>query len=184
MKVLVTQLARYLTNSVIAHVPIHRVRRAWYSNVLGLSIGKGTSLLMGLHVEVRSRGRKDRPGIVIGDHSVINSGCHLDGRGGLSIGDNVSVSSGVWILTDEHDINDPKFAEVLAPVRIGDYAFIGSRAMVMPGVTVGRGAVVGAGAVVTKDVAPFQVVAGIPARTIGERRVEPDYRLDYQPAFE
>ncbi|TMQ09595.1 MAG: acyltransferase [Deltaproteobacteria bacterium] len=100
------------------------------------------------------------------------------------MGNNVSVSPGVWIITDEHDVNDPLFPEVLAPVRIEDHAFIGSKAMILPGVTIGRGAVVGAGAVVTRDVAPLHVVVGVPARTIGQRRSEPGYRLDYQPAFE
>ena len=100
------------------------------------------------------------------------------------IGDNVSVSPGVWILTDEHDIDDPDFPEVLSPVRIEDYAFIGSKAMILPGVTIGRGAVVGAGAVVTKSVAPFDVVGGVPARVIGRRGSEPRYELDYRPAFE
>jgi len=184
MKHLVAQLALYLTNGLIAHVPSHSLRRAWYERVVGVSIGRRTSVLMGLHIEVRGRPRPGRPAITIGDHTVVNGGCHLDGRGGLSIGDNVSVSPGVWILTDEHDINDPDFPEVLSPVRIDDYAFIGSKAMILPGVTIGRGAVVGAGAVVTKSVAPFEVVGGIPARTIGRRNSEPRYELDYRPAFE
>ena len=184
MRALATQFVRYLTNSLVAHLPSHRLRRAWYVGVVGMSIGQRTSLLMGQHVQVRGRPRANRPGIVIGDHSVINAGCHLDGRGGLVIGDNVSVSPGVWIITDEHDINDPLFPEVLAPVRIEDHAFIGAKAMILPGVTIGRGAVVGAGAVVTRDVAPLQVVVGVPARPISERRSELRYRLDYQPAFE
>ena len=184
MNAVLAQLVRYLTNAVVTHIPSHHVRLAWYANVVGVSIGKHTSLLMGLHLQVRGRPRADRPGIVIGDNTVINAGCHLDGRGGLAIGDNVSVSAGVWVLTDEHDINDPLFPEILAPVRIDDYAFIGSKAMILPGVTVGRGAVIGAGAVVTKDVPPFHIVAGVPARTIGERQCRPSYTLDYQPAFE
>ncbi|HTD64825.1 MAG TPA: acyltransferase [Verrucomicrobiae bacterium] len=184
MRALVSQFVRYLTNSLIAHVPSHHLRRTWYVAVVGMSIGRRTSLLMGLHIQVRGRPRIDKPGIVIGNHTVINAGCHLDGRGGLVIGNNVSVSPGVWIITDEHDVNDPLFPEVLAPVRIEDHAFIGSKAMILPGVTIGRGAVVGAGAVVTRDVAPLHVVVGVPARTIGQRRSEPGYRLDYQPAFE
>ena len=183
MKRFLSRLALSLTNGVVAHVPSHALRRAWYARVLGLSIGRRTSLLMGLHLELRGRPRPDRPAITIGDHTVINGGCHLDGRGGLSIGDNVSVSPGVWILTDEHDVNDPDFPEVLSPVRIDDYAFIGSKAMILPGVTIGRGAVVGAGAVVTKSVEPFAIVAGVPARIIGRREGEPRYELDYRPAF-
>ena len=184
MKHILLQLVRYLTNGVIAHIPSYGIRRAWYEHVVGISIGRRTTLFMGLQVEVRGRPRTGRDGIVVGDHTVVNAGCHLDGRGGLSIGDNVSISPGVWILTDEHDINDPTFPEVLGPVRIEDHAFIGARAMILPGVTIGRAAVVGAGAVVTKTVAPFETVAGVPARRIGERKCEPAYTLDYRPAFE
>ena len=184
MKPLLLQLVRYLTNAVIAHVPSHAIRRAWYEHVVGMSIGRRTTLFMDLHIQVRGRPREGRGGIVVGDHTVINTGCHLDGRGGLVIGDNVSISPGVWILTDEHDVHDPAFPEVLSPVRIEDHVFVGARAMILPGVTVGRAAVIGAGAVVTKDVAPFETVAGVPARRIGDRRCEPAYTLDYRPAFE
>lgn len=184
MSALSLQLVRYATNAIVANIPSHTLRRAWYTRVVGVAIGARTSLLMGLHLEFRGRPRSDRPGITIGAHSVINANCHLDGRGGLVIGDNVSISAGTWIITDEHDINDPRFPEILAPVSIEDYVFVGAKAMILPGVTIGRGAVIGAGAVVTKDVPAFQIVAGIPARAIGERQVEPRYQLDHQPVFE
>ena len=184
MRTLRLQLVRYLTNALVAHIPSHTLRRAWYTRVVGIAIGRHSSLLMGLQLEFRGRPRDGRPGIVIGDHSVINAGCHVDGRGGLAIGDNVSISAGTWIVTDEHDINDPRFPEILAPVTIGDYVFIGSKAMILPGITIGRGAVVGAGAVVTKDVRPFEIVGGVPARAIGQRHGEPGYQLYHRPVFE
>ncbi len=184
MKALGLQLIRYATNAVVAHIPSHTLRRAWYTRVVGLSVGRHTSLFMGLHLEFRGRPREGRRSIAIGDHTVINAGCHLDGRGGLSIGDNVSISAGTWILTDEHDVNDPRFPEILAAVTIEDYVFVGSKAMILPGVTLGRGAVIGAGAVVTRDVGPFQIVAGCPARAIGRRHVDPRYQLDHRPVFE
>jgi len=184
MRAFSLQLIRYATNAIVAHVPSHTLRRAWYTRVVGMSVGSHTALFMGLHLEFRGRPREGRRGISIGDHTVINAGCHLDGRGGLSIGDNVSLSPGTWILTDEHDVNDPRFPEILAPVTIEDYVFVGSKAMILPGVTLGRGAVIGAGAVVTRDVDPFQIVAGSPAREIGQRRTEPRYQLDHRPVFE
>jgi maltose O-acetyltransferase len=117
--------------------------------------------------------------------SIINQQCCLDGRGGLSIGDYVSISPGVWILTDSHDMHDPLFREVLAPVTIGNHAWIGSRALILPGVTVGEGAVVAAGAVVTSDVEPYTVVGGVPARPIGtrNRNVKPRSWV-YKPPLE
>jgi acetyltransferase-like isoleucine patch superfamily enzyme len=184
-KALLLQIVRYLTNDVIAHVPSYRLRHAWYRRALGMTIGAGTALGLGQYVHTAGRPRADRPGIRIGVRTVVNRGCCLDGRGGLTIGDNVSISPGVWILTDEHDMQSPFFPEVLAPVVIGDYAWLGSRATILPGVTVGEGAVVAAGAVVTRDVPPYTVVGGIPARPIGARSRDLRYRLDrYRPLFE
>jgi len=183
-------LVRYLTNRVIARIPIYAVRHAWYRRVLGMRIGRGSALLMDLYIYIRGRQTSAgedvcRQGITIGRRSVVNQQCCLDGRGGLSIGDNVDISPGVWILTDSHDMHDPLFPEVLAPVRIGNHAWIGSRAMILPGETVGEGAVVAAGAVVTRNVEPYAVVAGVPARPIGTRSRRPaPRRRVYKPLFE
>jgi acetyltransferase-like isoleucine patch superfamily enzyme len=178
-------LVRYLTNHVIARIPVYAVRHTWYRRVLGMRIGQGSALLMDLYLYIRGRARPGRPAISIGRMSVINQQCCLDGRGGLVIGDYVSISPGVWILTDSHDMEDPLFREVLAPVKIGDHVWIGSRAMILPGATVGEGAVVAAGAVVTGDVAPWTVVAGVPARPIGTRSQRPKLRTwVYRPPLE
>jgi acetyltransferase-like isoleucine patch superfamily enzyme len=178
-------LVRYLTNHIVARVPVYAVRHAWYRRVLGMRIGEGSALLMDLYIYIRGRARPGRPGISIGRRSVINQQCCLDGRGGLAIGDNVDISPGVWILTNGHDIHDPLFREVLAPVAIGNHVWIGSRALILPGVTVGEGAVVAAGAVVTGNVEPYAVVAGVPARPIGtrSRRLDPRLRV-YKPLLE
>ena len=67
---------------------------------------------------------------------------------------------------------------------IEDHVWIGTRATVLPGVRIGRGAVVAAGAVVTRDVAPLDIVAGVPARPVGRRSLDPAYRLPNAPLFE
>jgi acetyltransferase-like isoleucine patch superfamily enzyme len=182
---LLLALVRYITNRIVARIPIHVVRYAWYRRALGMRIGEGSALLMDLYLYIRGRARPGQPGIRIGRRTVVNQQCCLDGRGGLSIGDDVDIAAGVWILTDSHDMNDPLFPEILAPVTIGNYAWIGSRAMILPGVTVGEGAVVAAGAVVTRDVEPFTIVAGVPARPIGTRtgRPKPRSRV-YRPPLE
>ena len=111
-----------------------------------------------------------RNGVRIGKNTRINRRCTLDLRNGLIIGENVSISPEVMILAASHDINDPGFASVAhPPITIEDHAFIGTRAMILPGVTVGRGAVVVAGSQVSKDVPPMTIVAGTPARPIGMR---------------
>jgi acetyltransferase-like isoleucine patch superfamily enzyme len=163
-------LLNYLTNHVVAHVPSFTLRRLWYRHALGIVIGPRASVLLGAYVW--SFGPHDirRRGVAIGRNSRINRDCTLDIRSGLTIGDNVSISPEVMILGGSHDYNDPDFCYVDAgPVTIEDHVWIGSRAMILPGVTVGRGAVVAAGSLVTKNVAPMTVVAGVPAKPVAVR---------------
>src|SRR5882762_7599545 len=106
------QLLRFITNDVIAHVPLSPIRHLWYRRVLGVRLGKGSIVLM--HVTVSFLGRpgvSDRGGISIGRHSVVGRECWLDGRGGLRIGDNVSINRGVWFISGDHDLNHPYFPE-------------------------------------------------------------------------
>jgi acetyltransferase-like isoleucine patch superfamily enzyme len=114
--------------------------------------------------------------IVIGDDTLVGEKASLDGRkqlpnsqGGLEIGSHVDIASEVMIWTSQHDLKDPTMKAIEAKVVIEDYVFIGPRAIILPGVTIGKGAVVAAGAVVTKSVEPRAIVAGIPAKVIGER---------------
>jgi maltose O-acetyltransferase len=122
------------------------------------------------------------PGVAIGARSVINFGSLLDGRRfPIKIGADVSIGPEAAILTLGHDPRSPEFADRGGPVTIGDRAWIGFRAIVLPGVSIGEGAVVGAGAVVTRDVPPFTIVAGNPARPIGSRPAGLSYALSYNP---
>jgi maltose O-acetyltransferase len=141
-------------------------------------MGRDCGILMGC--EVRSP-RK----IAIGDNCVINRGVLLDGRGGsLTIGDNVDIAQESVIWTLGHDPHDDYHRDKPGPVTIGDYAWIGHRSIIMPGVTIGRGAVVAAGAVVTHDVPPMAIVGGVPAKVIGERRSKLLYTKYHRPPFE
>src|SRR5665213_1808087 len=146
----------------VGYIPLHHVRRFFYL-IDGLKIGKGSTLHMGTRFY-------DQKNIIIGKDSIIGEGAVLDGRDDLVIGDHVDIASEVMIYNAEHDINDAQFSAKVAPVFIKDYVFIGPRAIVLPGVTIGKGAVVAAGAVVTKDVPDFAIVGGVPARVVGERQ--------------
>ncbi len=149
--------------------PSHFFRKLVY-RVFGMSIGKRAVIYGG--AEIR------RPEwIKIGCGSVVGNDAILDGRLGIEIGCNVNLSSGVWIWTVQHDHQSKDFKDVGGAVRIGDRAWISCRVVILPGVCVGEGAVVAAGAVVTKDVEPFSVVAGVPAKKIGDRRRDLDYSL-------
>lgn len=112
--------------------------------------------------------------MVIGDETWIGQQCFFHSAGGLTIGHNVGIGPGVRIITSAHT-EPPRDVPVLdapvefKPVRIEDGADLGVGAIILPGVRVGEGAIVGAGAVVTKDVPPFAIVAGNPARVLRER---------------
>ncbi len=153
--------------------PSHILRLACYRFLLRMPIGARTSIHRRCRVYCP-------PGVSIGSHAVINREVLLDGRSGLTIGDNVSISEGVALITLGHDPQSASFENRGAPVTVEDRVFVGMRAMILPGVTLGEGCFVGAGAVVTRDVAPYTIVAGVPARPIGERRRDLDYVLDYQ----
>lgn len=89
----------------------------------------------------------------------------------IVLGDNVTVSQGVKLCTASHDIASPIMELMYAPIVIEANAWVAAWSIVLPGVTVGEGAVVGAGAVVTKDVLPWTVVGGNPAKVIGKREL-------------
>jgi maltose O-acetyltransferase len=142
-----------------------------------VKIGEGSSVHMGLRLYTRGK-------INIGSHTVIDRDCVLDGRGQISIGNNVDLAPEVMVLTASHDPDDGEhFGGIELPVVIEDYAWIATRAIILPGVRVGRGAVVGAGSVVTKDVAQQWIVAGNPARPIRKRIGPQNYVLNYKRLF-
>ena len=108
--------------------------------------------------------------IHIGKNVFINSGCHFQDQGGIYIGDNVLIGHNVVLATINHDLNPYDRHNIYKPIHICDRVWIGSNVVVTQGVTIGEGAVVAAGAVVTRDVEPFTVVGGIPAKFI--KRIE------------
>lgn len=97
----------------------------------------------------------------------------------IQIGDCVVINDDVKIITGSHDIHSPTYEHVFTPIIIEDHAWIATGAMILKGVKIGRGAVVAAGAVVVKDVRPFTVVGGNPAKEIGTRNIQ---RFEYIPS--
>jgi maltose O-acetyltransferase len=167
------RIALYLFNHVVPRLPSHLLRRALYRRVF--PVGEASTVMMGLRL--RKLGNMS-----IGHHTNVNSSCTLDSRGGrLTIGNYVDIAPDVNIWTLEHDLADPDFASRGGDVAIADFVWIGNRAIILPGVTVGEGAVVAAGAVVTRDVEPYAVMGGVPARRIGTRPAPQHPRKPYNP---
>lgn len=167
-------LMTYTYNALVGRIPSRWLRR-WYLRVYLGGLGVRSSIQMGCRF---LNGRKVR----LGDRNVINFGCLLDGRKhSIVTGQDVSIGPEATILTLGHDPQSATFEDAGGDVVIGDRVWIGYRAVVLPGVTIGEGAVVAAGAVVSRDVEPYTIVAGVPAKKIGDRNRDLTYQLDYDP---
>jgi putative colanic acid biosynthesis acetyltransferase WcaF len=105
----------------------------------------------------------------IGDHAAVGPRARIYDLGPVRIGRAATVSQDAYLCGGTHDVEDPEMRLLRLPVVVEDQAWVAAGAFVGPGVTVGEGSVVGARAVVTKDVSPWTIVAGNPARPIGAR---------------
>lgn len=161
----------------VGYIPFYSVRQLFYQGA-GIKIGRGSAIHMWANFY-------NSANISIGEDTVIGDHVFLDGRAQLTIGNHVALASSVMVYNAEHQVDDPEFKAIEEPVIIEDYVFVGPRAIILPGVTIGRGAVVAAGAVVTKDVPPMTVVGGVPAREIRKRQIkELNYRLGRARLFQ
>lgn len=139
-----------------------------------VSVGRGVYIAVGAKLS--------SPVIEIGDHTRINGKITIKGTGTVSIGKYCAIGADTKIISDMHIMDKPaiqvkfysrNFGESLlhakGDVRIGNDVWVGDSAIILSGVTVGDGAVIGAGAVVTKNVPPYTIVGGVPAKKIKDR---------------
>jgi len=155
------------------HLPSYRVRKLFYWAIFGMKLTRKTVIFGGC--EFRS------PWNISLGNCTIGANCILDGRGRITVEDDVVFGSGVHVWTMQHSINDPYFRtldENIRPVVIQRHAWIASDSMIQPGINMGEGVVLASRAVAVKDCAPFGVYAGVPAVRISERNHDLRYKLD------
>ena len=143
----------------------HGWRRFWIRLVASLGGGKGISRMACF----MSTTRVDYPWNVSIGHSSVDNGAWVYALAKITIGDNVCIGEDVRLLTGSHDVESPHFDLVIKPITIADSVWIATGAIILPGVKIGEGEVVAAGGVVAKDVEPWTVVGGNPARFIKKR---------------
>ncbi len=154
---------------------IHCIRIC-YLKIILKRLGKHNNIRRNIDI-------KDPRGVEIGSFNTIGKKVLIDGRrdkkgrGGVVIGNSVDISQEAIIWSLSHDVNDEKHDSVGAKTIIEDWTWLGARCTIMPGVKIGRGAIVGTCSVVTKDVPPMAIVAGMPAKQIGVRDCELNYKL-------
>lgn len=147
--------------------PIGSPARVAWAQRYAASVGR--DCYIGAHVQIVGVEK-----LILGDRVSIPHGTHVDARGGLRFDQDALIGFQSVLLTHTHKSDDPSQpiqaqGMFSGTIVIGRRAWLGTRVIVQPGVTIGEGAIVGSGAVVTKDVAAFDIVAGVPARPIGNR---------------
>ncbi|HET6324544.1 MAG TPA: WcaF family extracellular polysaccharide biosynthesis acetyltransferase [Planctomycetaceae bacterium] len=146
-------------------VPLYGIKR-WLLRRFGASVGAG--VVIKPHVRIKFPWR-----LRIGAHAWIGEDVWIDNLATIHLANDVCVSQGAYLCTGSHDHRRVTFDLIVKPIVVESAAWVGARAIVLPGVTIRRGAVVASGSVVTRDVPPGVIVGGSPSRVIGERTVSP-----------
>jgi putative colanic acid biosynthesis acetyltransferase WcaF len=152
-------------NHFVSRIPSYFLRKIFYRYMYGMKIGKNSHLQMGIRVYAPWK-------IKIGSNCSIGHGCLLDGRRGIHIGNNVDLAGYVRIFTLGHDLDDPNYKSIGAPVVVKDHASLFTGVYVLPGRVVEEGTAVALASVVTKDTSPWSIYAGNPAKKIRERKIQ------------
>ncbi len=152
------------------------LRKIIFKMTLESFSGRGTTIDYKTYIRYTSK-------VSIGAGTTINRGCRFYGSFHnkdvrIRIGDHVAVAPEVSFLAAGHDYTSLSLPDTAGSITVEDYAWIGARSVILQGVTVGEGAVVAAGTVVTKDVPPYSIVAGVPARVIKKREIRMSERKD------
>lgn len=165
----------YLLNTFVNKIPFPHLRMELYRRA-GMTIGEETNIMMHAFIlEARS--------ITIGPNCIIGPFTTLDGRGTLTVGRNVNIAGEVLTIGGHHLVDSPTAEGLVGKIVIEDNAWVAMRATILPGVTVHEGAYVAAAALVNRDVEPYTLVGGVPAKKIRDRSRDIQYRLNHFPRW-
>jgi len=168
-------LRDYLLNTFVNKIPFPHLRMDLY-RAAGLRVDPTSNIMMHAFVLQASD-------VEIGPNCIIGPFTTLDGRATLTIGRNVNIAGEVLTIGGHHAVDSPTAEGLLGKVVIEDNAWIAMRATILPGVTVGEGAYVAAAALVNRDVEPYTLVGGVPARKIRDRNRDIQYKLQHFPRW-
>lgn len=159
-----------IMNYFVNNIPVWTIRKYIYI-IFGMKLGKKARIHMKTIII-------NPWNISIGERTVINEFCFIDGRGGLCIGNDVSISINSTILTASHETHSEQFKYKKSPVVIKDNVWIGTRAIILEGTIIGEGAVIGAGSLIKKEAESYGIYVGVPARKVSERSISNKYNID------
>ncbi len=165
----------YLLNTFVNKIPFPEIRMALYRQA-GMEVSSTTNIMMHAFV-LQARSIKVGPNCIIGPFTT------LDGRGTMTIGRNVNIAGQVLTIGGHHLVDSPTAEGLIGKVVIEDNAWIAMRATILPGITVGEGAYVAAAALVNRDVEPYTLVGGVPAKKIRDRNRDIQYTLQHFPRW-
>jgi putative colanic acid biosynthesis acetyltransferase WcaF len=141
--------------------------KCWVLRCFGAQVGTGVRIKQGLKVKFPWR-------LVVGDFVWLGENCWIDNVALVTIESHTCLSQEVYLCTGNHDWSSPSFQLKELPIHIGEGSWVAARAMVAPGVTIGRGAVLCLGSVASRSLEPMTIYAGNPAQPIKERKMRPD----------
>lgn len=144
--------------------PVFRNYRSFILRLWGAKIGKRCAIAAGAKIWAPWN-------LTLGDYVAVANGAELYAVAPIVMGSHITISQDAYICTASHDISTRLKPLVYKPIRVDSYAWVCARAVILPGVTVGEGAVVACASVVAKNVEPWTVVGGNPAKFIKHREI-------------
>jgi acetyltransferase-like isoleucine patch superfamily enzyme len=143
---------------------------------MNFKIGKGSSIHLGCHFNTSGL-------FSMKENSTINQFCHIDNRGGVEIGSNVSLSPKVSLITSDHDINNENAIGRIGKITIEDYVFVGYNALILKDCIMKTGSVLGAMSLLTASTEPYGIYFGVPAKLKKMRNKNLNYAGNYKRLF-